>query len=103
MQNRRAVVRYPSGQDVLCTMNPSNSGFILGADVRDLTISGVALVIRKQVAVGVLISIDLPGEGGDTAQVLEAKVVEVMPYDGRWMVRCTFVKPLSPAQMKALA
>ena len=100
---RRAVVRYPSGQDVLCAMNPSNSGFILRAEVRDLSATGVTLFLRKKVPAGAVISIDLPDEGGDTARVLDATVVAVTAEDKNWLLACTFSRTLSEAEMKALA
>lgn len=99
---RRAVVRYPSGQDVLCELNPSSSGFILRAEVRDLSAAGVTLLLRKKVPVGATISIDLPNEGGDTARVLEATVVTAIAKDKNWLMACIFSRTLTEAELKAL-
>jgi hypothetical protein len=100
---RRAVVRYPSGQDVLTTMNPSNSGFILRADVHELSTLGVSLLLRKKVPVGAVVSIDLPDEVGDTASVLEATVTNVTAVDKNWLLACTFSRHLTAGELKALA
>lgn len=99
---RRAVVRYPSGQDVLCCMNPSNSGFILRAEVQDLTNNGVGLVLRRKVPAGAIVSIDLPDEGGDTARVLEATIATVTEHANGWLLSCTFSRTLTDAELKAL-
>ena len=100
---RRAVVRYPSGQDVLCSMNPSNSGFILRADVQDLTATGVGLIIRRKVPAGAVLSIDLPDEAGDTARVLEATVTAVTAHNSAWLVTCQFTHQLTDAELQALS
>jgi hypothetical protein len=100
---RRAVVRYPSGQDVLCAMNPSNSGFILRAEVHEISTNGVTLLLRKNVPAGAVVSIDLPDEVGDTASVLEATITTVTAYEKNWLLACTFSRTLTEAEVKLLA
>ncbi len=100
---RRSGPRYRH-PNVEATARPLDAQdcFAWGAQVRDLSSSGIGLSLCYPFRVGTYLAIDLQSPEGRTKTLL-TRVVQVRDQrDGAWHVGCELVKPLSDSEIELM-
>jgi hypothetical protein len=73
------------------------------ANVRDISASGLGLVLRRRFEPGAGLAIDVHGTDSIPPFTLLARVVHATALpDGRWVLGCAFVSELSDDELRAL-
>jgi hypothetical protein len=92
----------------LCDV-PVNCGPPAGGDVkwpariRDVSASGLCLVLRRRFEPGAGLTVELPREGGTPPSTILARVVYVRAEPGGvWALGCRFLSTLGEDEMQAL-
>jgi hypothetical protein len=71
------------------------------ATLRDLSVSGIGLVLGRRFERGAGLVIEIPGSADTPADSLLARVVHTTGLpDGRWLLGCVFVSPLSDDELR---
>src|SRR4051794_37087348 len=74
-----------------------------GAQIRDISVGGVSLVLRRRFERGAGLAIELPGSPDGLPNTVLARVVHVRPQEGGvWVLGCSFVSPLSEEEVATL-
>jgi hypothetical protein len=94
--NRRAWVRYPSGQRGVCrALANSHHGGLWPAKVCDVSSGGLSLFMSRRFEVGTMLVVDLDNTSGDESVLLLARVVRVTERKrGDWVMGCILSKQL---------
>jgi hypothetical protein len=103
-RERRVAVRYPGNPDASCqAVVPV--GDVWPAWVRDISTSGVALLIGREFAPGTVLTVELENSGEGMARALRARVVHTLeiPPEDRWLHGCAFERELSAEELRAFA
>jgi hypothetical protein len=98
---RRAAPRHPSTQRITCY--PAGGGLHerRPARVRNVSRSGIGLVVDRHWPPSTALLLELPGEEG--VRVARARVVHATSLPGgTFLVGCTFDAPLSDADLQTL-
>jgi hypothetical protein len=101
-EERRVRIRYPCSaqatyQPVNGVAHPRHA-----ARVRNISRSGINLIVRKPVEPGGMLSLDLPApDGGSTYTVLACVVHAAVQGEGEWSLGCTFSQELTDAELEA--
>jgi hypothetical protein len=102
---RRTWVRYPSSLATSCrplSARRSEDAWCL-AQVRDVSLGGIGLVLPRSFEPGVILTIDLPRTSPSFSPLLLARVVHATEQaPGEWIVGCEFANQLSPEDLRAL-
>ncbi len=99
---RRAHVRYSHALRTTCRPLGREAG-AWSARVNDVSRSGVALLMDREVRPGAVLVVALEGLGGRFARPQLMRAVRVRPDGkGAWHVGCTFVTPLTEDDLQAL-
>lgn len=73
------------------------------ATIRDLSVSGIRLVLRRRFEPGAGLAIELPATDSCPASTVLARVVHARSQgDGSWALGCKFVSPLSDEELATL-
>jgi PilZ domain len=101
---RRAWVRFPKNEPMWCDpVRPSAKHELDTAwmgKVRDISRTGIGLSLRKRFEPGAVLLIEL-SESPKLLRNLEVRVVHATPdKKGRWIIGCTFARPLSAEEMQ---
>jgi hypothetical protein len=100
---RRAHVRYSHALRTQCRPLGREGAASWTARVRDISRSGIALLMPREVRAGAVLVVALEGRGGRFARPILMRVVRVGPEGkGGWEVGCTFVTPLADDDLEAL-
>ncbi len=99
-EERRVRVRYPSGVRVHLQAQNGTGGLRLSARVRDISLGGISLLVERPFEPGELLSIELPGPGGETRSTALACVVHATARGDEWVVGCTFAHELTDADLQ---
>jgi hypothetical protein len=98
---RRAFIRYPCRFEMLWQLLGMVPQDLISAQVFDLSTTGVGLVLDQAIPSGKTLIIRLPTSTmGWNSHLVRIKHCTPMD-DGRFQVGCSFVKPLSAAQLQA--
>jgi hypothetical protein len=96
--DRRVAVRLVRNAEA-----PFRSGVDLGsATLRDISATGVGLVLAEEVEPGQVISIDLPVTGSAEWRLKLVRVAHVTRQKDRWLVGGPFLQPLSDQELALL-
>lgn len=99
---RRAFVRYPRRLESFWQFLGVTSADLADADVFDLSMTGLGLVAQGEFAVNAVLLLRLPtSTTGWNTHLVRVKHCRKRE-DGRFQIGCSFVKPLSIAQLQAL-
>ena len=99
---KRKTVRHLSGREAVSHPLDGQDSLCWGAQVRDLSASGIGLSLCYPFKLGTLLAVDLQGPAG-TARTLLARVIRVNDQaDGTWTVGCEFVKPISDSEVEIM-
>jgi hypothetical protein len=103
-RERRVAVRYPGNPDAACRAYSPSAG-VYTAWVRDISATGVALLVPCEFEPGALLTLELENAGQGVSCVLQARVVHVLevPPDRRWLHGCAFERPLTAEELHAFA
>lgn len=101
---RRAWVRYPCQLETSCQPVVAADATTWAGKLLDLSEGGVGVVLSRRFEAGTLLAIEIPEkDGGGGTRSLVARVVRVTRYPaGDWLLGCSFVRPLSDEDVKAL-
>jgi hypothetical protein len=101
---RRVAVRYPGNPDAACRAYSPAAG-VYTAWIRDISATGVALLLPCEFEPGALLTLELDNARAGVSRVVRARVVHALevPPDGRWLHGCAFEKPLTAEEMHAFA
>jgi hypothetical protein len=105
MAECRVSERHPCGLQTSCQpiAARADKDYKWPAEVRDISVGGVGLVLRRRFERGTGLAIEIPGPDGQIADTLLAKVVHVTTRrDGAWLLGCQFVSGLSDDEMQRL-
>jgi hypothetical protein len=104
--DRRAFVRFASERDADCRPAVPGAEFARPATVRDVSLSGVGLILRHRFRTGTALLIDLKDPSGATVVSVAARVVHVTPFARRgesgWLIGCQFERLLTDEELQAL-
>jgi hypothetical protein len=102
LEDRRAARRYSAGQ----VHRPFTimEGFCNSpAVLRDISITGVKLVLRVQYRLSASLQVTIISKGYGIIGPLQAQVVRLVPLaDGRWLTSCVFDDPFDHEWLKTL-
>jgi len=103
-RERRVAVRYPGNPDAECRTYAPLAG-VYAAWVRDISTTGVSLLIACEFEPGAFLTIELQNLEQGITCVLRARVVHTLevPPDERWLHGCEFERPLSDEELQAFA
>ena len=73
------------------------------ARVRNVSTSGLCLVLNRRLERGAGLAIELPGTDSDSPSTLLVRVMNIRAEGaGAWILGCAFVSPLSDEELQAL-
>ncbi len=103
-RERRVAVRYPGNPDAACRAYSPVAG-IYTAWVRDISATGVALLLPCEFEPGAIVTLELDNSDQGVSRVLRARVVHALevPPDPRWLHGCAFERPLTAEELCAFA
>jgi hypothetical protein len=100
---RRAAVRHACRLDTSCRSVAGIHDVRWPARLRDVSTTGLCLLVSRRFEPGTLLEIDVQNAAGDAPSTLVARVVRVnRQAGGDWAVGCAFATPLSEAELAAL-
>jgi hypothetical protein len=101
-EDRRMRARYPANVEVPCRPVGTTDATELLAQVRNISLGGVNLIVKRHFKPGDLLNVELPcAEGRPPNQVL-ACVVHVTPRSaGEWSLGCNFSRELSDEDLRS--
>lgn len=100
---RRAWVRYPCAGDTSCLPIVAAPDSQWPGQVVDLSAGGVGVLLPRRFETGTVLSIEVQEKEGEGTRHLIGRVVRVTRGpDNRWLLGCTFVRPLTEDDVQAL-
>jgi hypothetical protein len=104
-RDRRASVRYSTDLPSLCQKNSAQtSDFWLLARIRDISITGVSLLLNCSFKQGALVEIEPIKASASLGGLLRARVVySKEETKGGWVIGCEFLNQLTPAELESLS
>src|SRR5579884_1264621 len=103
-RDRRVAVRYPGNPDTSCqAVTPSDGAW--PAWVRDISASGIAVLLDREFPPGTVVVIELDNPDQGVACAVRARVIHALelPPDDRWLHGCAFERELSAHELRAFA
>jgi hypothetical protein len=101
-EERRVRVRYPSNAQTTFQARNGVPQPRDAARVRNISRSGISLVVGRRFEPGNMLSVDLPAPDGRTTNTVLACVIHATPQgEGEWTVGCTFAQELSDGVLQA--
>jgi hypothetical protein len=102
---RRAWVRFPSEQDIICKPPikppPGEPEVAWLGNVRDVSAAGIGLNMSRRFEPGAELIVELSAPDDETVR-FPVYVVHATPEkQGRWIIGCEFVFPLSEEELQA--
>lgn len=99
---RRVAVRYPVSHETTCHAVTAPYGALCPGWVRDLSASGIGLVIDRRFPAGTWLTLELDNAELGASVSVSARVVHVieMPND-TWLHGCAFDRDLNENELRA--
>jgi PilZ domain len=104
-RERRRAVRYACKLQTACVVISLTDPLLLKVKVRDLSQTGIGLVLGNRLPPGTFLAVKLQGPGQPQPRVVRAQVMHstVLTGDKRtWIMGCSFVGALSQDDIKML-
>jgi hypothetical protein len=102
-RERRVAVRFRCSATTPCPFTILDQPGNQTARVRDVSIVGVGLLVRRRVMPGTPVTLMPERPGGGTPLALQARVVHATQRDGAdWLVGCVFTRPLTDEELEAM-
>jgi c-di-GMP-binding flagellar brake protein YcgR len=100
---RREAERFPPELTPVCHVGSPSLPESLRAVVRDLSATGIGLVVNQPLKAGAVLLLSLEAVDRRLARALPARVMHASAVsDGHWLVGCQFVRRLGEAELQAL-
>lgn len=100
--DRRGAERFPVHVDANCSfISPVVEDFG-PAKLRDVSMSGVGLLLSRHVEPGTMLSVTLANPARNFTKTVLVRVMHATPLLGRFLVGGTFSVPLTYQEMSAL-
>lgn len=104
LTRRRRDTRYPCSLKGQC--RPSGHAFSTGVwpvNVRDISVSGIALVLSRRFEPGTILVVELLDQKEQVSQIFLVRVARVEQLaDRAWLLGCTLARRLDENELKAL-
>jgi hypothetical protein len=101
-KERRSWERRPAGPTVPSGLIVSVGKESRWARVRDVSVSGIGLLLAAPIDPGTVLSVRLRAPGEPAAKARPAVVVHAAQAGASWVVGCAFKTPLTLQQFQAL-
>jgi serine/threonine protein kinase len=99
--DRRAYVRYGSQLKGSCRALSADRKHRWTAQIRDISASGLGLILNRRFEPGTVLRVKLPGSSSRRLYLI--RVVRVQKQaDRRWIVGCVFPRPLTDEEVRSL-
>jgi hypothetical protein len=100
---RRATVRYPFHQPALWRDNHSQGSVCLWGQVRDISLEGIGLVLKRGMKPGTILIVEFESASRQNTFTVEGQVVySTLQADGTWRTGCLLKKRLTEQELRAL-
>jgi hypothetical protein len=102
-RERRASVRYQSDAKGSCQSLSVQREMDWEATVLDISCHGIGLLLPRRFEPGTLLTVGLTEQAEGEKRLLLARVVRASAQpEGRWLVGCTLINPLTEDELKLL-
>lgn len=103
-EDRRARIRHPSELETYCQPGIGRlEGFWWMARLRDISRTGLGLVVPRRFEPGTILTAELQKLSEDFSCTLRVRVIHAVPQDdGSWLLGCSLVDEMTEDQLKAL-
>jgi serine/threonine protein kinase len=102
-KERRASVRYASELGCLCNPIWGDKSFRWSARVRDVSATGVALLLPRRFEPGTILSVELGATAESPSCTLHVRVVRQSRQPGKkWLLGCAFAGPIGDQEAQCL-
>jgi len=104
-RERRQATRHTCQMQTACVVISMTDPVLLKVRVRDLSQTGIALVLGNRLPPGTFLAVKLQGPRHPQPRVLRAQVIHATPQAGdrrTWIMGCSFVGVLGQDEMKML-
>ena len=99
--DRRAYVRYGSQLKGSCRALSADRKHRWTAQIRDISASGIGLILNRRFEPGTVLRVKLPGSS--SRRLYLVRVVRVQKHANRtWIVGCVFPRPLTDEEVQSL-
>ena len=98
---RRIAERRASKQQALTRPLQAGEALSWGATVRDISASGIGLILCYPFCAGTYLAVDVQEPGGGRTFLTRVVHAQDLP-DGTWHVGCEFVTPLSESSLEMM-
>jgi hypothetical protein len=100
-QERRAWIRYPSNAEAIC--EDTGSGQLLQARVRNISLGGMSLLVKKPIGAGTALKVEVPSLLEETPRQMWVRVLYLTAEaGGQWGLGCVFTQPIGADHLAAL-
>ena len=97
---RRAWVRFRSEQEVTCSTDEANTGWL--GRLQDISVGGVALALRRRFEPGTVLDLELETKAGWPRRLSVRVIHAKQDRNDRWIIGCAFAFPLSKEELEDL-
>jgi hypothetical protein len=97
---RRAWVRFRANQEVTCSTEEANTGWL--GRLCDLSTGGVALALRRRFEPGTVLDLELETKAGWPHRLSVRVIHATQDRNDRWLIGCAFASPLSKRELEEL-
>jgi hypothetical protein len=97
---RRAWVRFRAGQEVTCTSDEANTGWL--GRLQDISVGGVALALRRRFEPGTVLDLELETKIGWPRRLSVRVIHARQDRSDRWIIGCAFASSLSKEELEEL-
>jgi PilZ domain len=100
---RRATVRYPFHQPALWRANHSQGSVCLWGLVRDISLEGIGLVLKRGLPPKTILIVELENASHQKTFTLETQVVHsTLQPDGTWRTGCRLRNRLTEQELQTI-
>jgi hypothetical protein len=100
---RRAWIRYPCNLETASVSPAAETKKHEPATVRDISAAGIGLLLNRRIRPGTVLEVELPIPAKGFSRPIQARVMHASVHSGGgWLVGCTFARPLTEDELRAL-
>lgn len=85
----------PAGPETACSFAAPVAADIPGVKIRDISMTGIGLIMMQRVEIGSRIAIGISNKGHGLAKTAVVRVTGVKPITGGYLVAAEFTTPLT--------
>ncbi len=100
--DRRVAVRHDASPETACQAVAPSWGVVYAAWVRDLSASGIGLIVECLLEAGTWLTVELDNAGPGASLRLRARVIHAMEMPNEhWLHGCAFERELTDDELHA--